>query len=81
MINYRNGINAQYAFLLGNVEGSDVVSRPARERLTELERLWAALRGQVDGVLREDVPAFNKLLLDAGAAGVIVSGKKPALIL
>ena len=81
VINYRNGINAQYAFLLSNIESSDIVSRPSRERLAELERLWSALRGQVDTVLREDVPAFNKLLLDAGMAGVIVPGKRAALIL
>ncbi|MDB4887485.1 MAG: glycosyl hydrolase repeat-containing protein [Gemmatimonadetes bacterium] len=80
VINYRNGINAQYAFLLGNVEASDVVSRPVRERLAELEGQWAALRAQVDAVVREDVPAFNKLLTEGGVAGVTVTVKKVKLI-
>lgn len=81
VINYRNGINAQYAFLLGNIEGADVVSTPSRERLAELERLWSALRAQVETVVREDVPAFNKLLTDGGAAGVIVKGPKGKILM
>jgi hypothetical protein len=81
VINYRNGINAQYAFLLGNVEGADVVSTPSRERLAELERTWAALRARVDAVVSTDVPAFNRLLTESGAAGVIVPVKRPPLVM
>ncbi len=77
IINFRNGMNAQYVFLLGNVEGNDVVTQPMRERFAELEKLWAALRAQVDVLELQDVPAFNKLLRDAGVDGVIV-GKKAA---
>jgi photosystem II stability/assembly factor-like uncharacterized protein len=75
VINFRNGINAQYAFLLGNVEGNDVVTQPSRERFGELERLWGALRAQIEAVERQDVPAFNKLLQDAQVDGVIVPAK------
>ncbi|MDB4893606.1 MAG: glycosyl hydrolase repeat-containing protein [Gemmatimonadetes bacterium] len=81
VINYRNGINAQYAFLLGNVEGSDIVSQPSRERFAELERLWSALRAQVDTIELQDVPAFNKLLLDGGVSGVIVKAQKPKIVM
>jgi photosystem II stability/assembly factor-like uncharacterized protein len=81
IINFRNGINAQYVFLLGNVEGSDVVSQPSRERFVELERLWSALAAQVETIEREDVPAFNKLLQDAGATGVIVRGPKAKIVM
>ena len=81
VINYRNGINAQYAFLLGNVEGSDIVSQPSRERFAELERLWSALRAQVEAVENVDVPAFNKLLQDGGVSGVIVQTKKPRIVM
>ena len=78
MINYRNGINAQYAFLLGNVEQNDVLTQPARERFADLERRWAALRAHVDTLVRQDVPAFNALLRTARADGVIVPVKKRA---
>ena len=81
VINYRNGINAQYAFLLGNIEGSDIVSQPSRERFAELERLWAALKLQVDTLENEDVPAFNKLLQDGGLGGVIIPARKPKIIM
>ena len=46
IINFRNGINAQYVFLLGNLEGNDVVTQPVRERFAELEKLWGALRNR-----------------------------------
>jgi hypothetical protein len=81
VINYRNGINTQYVFLLGNVEGNDVVTQPSRERFAELEKLWSALRAQVDQVEQVEVPAFNKLLQDGGATGVIVSGSRPKIIM
>ena len=81
VINYRNGINAQYSFLLGNVESGEFVSQPSRERFAELERLWAMLRAQVDTIELQDVPAFNKLLQDGGVSGVVIQGKKPKLVM
>jgi hypothetical protein len=77
IINFRNGINAQYVFLLGHIESNEVVTQPSRERFAELEKLWAALRAQVDRVETVDVPAFNKLLQDAGLGGVVVPKPKP----
>jgi hypothetical protein len=79
IINYRNGINAQYVFLLGNVEGNDVLTQPVRERFLELERLWAALRTQVETLENEDVAAFNKLLQEGNVQGVIVPKPKPKI--
>ena len=81
VINYRNGINAQYAFLLGNIEGNDVLSQPSRERFAELEKLWSALKSQVDTIEGQDVPAFNKLLQDGGLGGVIIPGRKPKIVM
>jgi photosystem II stability/assembly factor-like uncharacterized protein len=81
VINYRNGINAQYVFLLGNVEGNDVVTQPSRERFAELEKLWSALSAQVEQLEQVEVPAFNKLLQDGGVSGVIVAGRKPQIIM
>jgi hypothetical protein len=81
VINYRNGINSQYVFLLGNVEGNDVVTQPSRERFAELEKLWSALNAQVEQVEQIEVPAFNRLLQEGGVGGVIVSGRKPRIIM
>lgn len=80
VINYRNGLNAQYAFLLSAVEGSHLVNQPSRERFAELERLWSTLQGRIEALERQDVPAFNKLLQDGGVNGVIVRTAKPKLV-
>ncbi len=70
IINYANGINGQYGFLMGQVEGNPVLTKAARERLAELDQQWAAVRGEVDTIETVDVPAFNKLLLDGNVPGV-----------
>ena len=81
IINYRNGINAQYLFLLGNLESNDGVTQPMRDRFADLEKLWAALRADVDVIEKTDIPAFNKLLLDAKVPGIIIPspGVKPKI--
>jgi len=81
IINYRNGINSQYAYLLTDVEGNEVLSQPARDRFAELERLWSALRSRVDVVELQQVPAFNKLLQDAQLAGVIIPRKQAKTVM
>ena len=77
IINFRNGINGQFVFLLGHIEGNDVLTQPSRDRFAELERMWAALKAEADRVERDDVVAFNKLLQEANVEGVIVAKPKP----
>ena len=79
IINYANGINGQFGFLLGQVEGNPVLTQGARERLAELERLWRALRSDVDG-LESDVEAFNRLLASLKVEGVIGKKKTAAIM-
>jgi photosystem II stability/assembly factor-like uncharacterized protein len=76
IINYRNGINAQYLFLLGNLEENDGVTQPMRDRFADLEKEWSVLKGEVDAIENTDIPAFNKLLQDAKVPAIIVP--KPA---
>ncbi len=76
IINYANGINGQYGFLLGQVEGNPALTKPVKERLAELEKLWSALRGEVEQIEQVDVPAFNKLLQAGKVEGVITAAKK-----
>ena len=70
IINFANGINGQFGFLMGQVEGNPVLTRAARERLAELEGQWGAIRGEIDTIEQVEVPAFNKLLLDGNVPGV-----------
>ena len=79
IINYRNGINAQYGFLLGNIEGNDALTQPMRERFIELEKKWGALRGEIEKLETMDVAEFNTLLAAAGIQGVIVPKPKIAM--
>lgn len=72
IINFANGINGQFGFLMGQVEGNPVLTKAARERLAELDQQWAAIRSEVETIEQVDVPAFNKLLLDGNVAGVTV---------
>ncbi|MEO7511207.1 MAG: hypothetical protein ABIZ91_05535, partial [Gemmatimonadaceae bacterium] len=80
IINFANGINGQYGFLLGQVEGNPVLTQPVKERLLELERLWASLRAEVEAVETGDVAAFNRLLAAAKVEPVIVK-KKPNTVM
>ena len=81
IINFANGINGQYGFLLGQVEGNPVLTKPVRERLVELEKLWSALRSEVDSVETQDVAAFNALLAAGNISGVIAPAKKKGVVM
>lgn len=79
IINYANGLNGQIGFLVGQVEGNPVLTQGSRDRLTELDRLWRALRSEVDAV-ETDVESFNKLLLSAKIEGVVGKKKQGAIM-
>ncbi len=66
-------------FLLGHIESNEVVTQPSRERFAELEKMWATLKADADRIERDEVTAFNKLLLDAKVEGVIVPKPKPKI--
>ena len=76
IINYANGINGQYGFLLGQVEGNSELTQPVKDRLVELEKLWQTLKAEVEQVETVDVNAFNALLQKYNVPGVIGGAKK-----
>jgi photosystem II stability/assembly factor-like uncharacterized protein len=76
IINYANGINGQYGFLLGQVEGNSELTQPVKDRLVELEKLWQTLKTEVEQVETVDVNAFNALLQKFNVPGVIGGAKK-----
>jgi photosystem II stability/assembly factor-like uncharacterized protein len=77
IINFPNGINGQYGFLWGQVEGNPVLTAAARERLQELESQWSALRAELELLEQVEVATFNRALRAAGIEGVVV-GKRAA---
>jgi len=75
IINYANGINGQYGFLLGQVEGNTALTQPVKDRLVELEKIWQGIRAEVEAIENVDVPAFNNLLKANNVPGVISKAK------
>ncbi len=80
IINYANGINGQYGFLLGQVEGNPELTEGIRTRLADLEKLWATLRAEVEQIETADIAAFNRLLQAAKVDGVVTK-KKPGTVM
>ncbi len=72
IINFPNGINGQFGFLLGQVEGNPVLTTPVRERTVELSAEWDRLRAEVDAVESAEVGAFNRLLEQGNVPGVAI---------
>ncbi|MFN0099946.1 MAG: VPS10 domain-containing protein [Gemmatimonadaceae bacterium] len=81
IINYANGINGQFGFLLGQVEGHPALTAPVKERLAELERRWEKVRAEVEVLETTDVAAFNRLLERANIPGLILPKPKPKPIM
>ncbi|MBP7549098.1 MAG: glycosyl hydrolase [Gemmatimonadaceae bacterium] len=81
IINYANGINGQFGFLLGQVEGNPGLTAQIRERLAELERMWGALRAEVEVLETTDVERFNQLLERAKVPGLITPKPKPRVVM
>ncbi len=69
--NFPQKLTANYIFLINQTE-SDLprVNQPSRDRLAELQRQWAALEAQSDAMLREEIPAINRRLWEAGVGAV-----------
>lgn len=78
IINYANGINGQFGFLLGQVEGHPELTSMVRERLVEVDAQWAALQARLDAFEANELAGFNRLLQRAGVPGVIMPAPKRA---
>jgi hypothetical protein len=69
--NYPQKFTANYLFLINETE-SDLprVNQPSRDRRSELDKEWAALKARSDAMVSEDIPALNRKLWDAGIGAV-----------
>lgn len=77
VINFRNGIAAQYGYLQAAVEGDDgPLTTGEEQRFPELEKQWADLREKIRGLL-SDVAGFNKKMKDAGIGAILMPSKMP----
>lgn len=76
IINYANGLNGQFGFLLGEVEDHPEVTAGARQRLTDVETMWRALRAQLEQFENTELAAFNAYLRRNGLPTVLLPAPK-----
>ncbi len=69
--NFPNKFTANYLFLANQTE-NDIprVNQPNLDLLKELNTQWAALQTRGTGILDNNIPAFNKLLWEAGVGAI-----------
>ena len=69
--NFPNKFTANYMFLINQTE-SDIprVNKPSLDLLKELNTEWAALKARAIEILDNNIPAFNKLLWEAGVGAI-----------
>lgn len=82
IINYANGLNGQFGFLLGQVEEHPELTQPVRERVGEVEARWTALRTELENFEATQLAALNAFLQRNGLPHVIVPApQRPAPIM
>ncbi len=82
IINFANGLNGQFGFLLGQVEEHPELTQPVRERLGDVEVLWSTLRAELESFEATQLAALNAFLQRNGLPHVIVPApKRPAPIM
>jgi hypothetical protein len=65
--NFPNKFTANYLYLINQTESSiPRVNQGSKERLEELTKEWVILKGRGENLLNTAVPAFNKVLQEAG---------------
>ncbi len=69
--NFPNKFTANYMFLANQTE-NDIprVNQPNLDLLKELNTQWAALQTRGNGILENNIPAFNKSLWEAGVGAI-----------
>lgn len=65
--NFPNKFTANYLYLINQTESSiPRVTKGSKDRLEELTKEWVILKGRGENLLNTAVPAFNKVLQEAG---------------
>jgi photosystem II stability/assembly factor-like uncharacterized protein len=69
--NFPNKFTAEYMFLMNQTE-SDIprVNQPNLDLLQTLNKQWSVLQERGNTLLQKNIPAFNKLLWDAGFGAI-----------
>ena len=67
IINYRNKLDVQIYQLMQSIDGSvPPLTTGEKELYNELQKGWESQKKKVEGILNDDIPAFNKFLEEKG---------------
>ncbi|MDX1908680.1 MAG: glycosyl hydrolase [Bacteroidia bacterium] len=73
IINYVNKLSAEYIFLRWELDTNiPGVTRGQRERFQELSTIWNTYRMEMQGILEQDIPAFNRACRQADIQQILI---------
>lgn len=76
VINWPSKLNAEYFQLLGVADASEpAVTQGARDRYNDLQKLWGQYKAELDGLVSEDVAAFNAKFKEMNVPALVVEKK------
>jgi len=69
--NFENKFTAEYLFLMNQTSSSlPRVNQPNKARKAELDQQWSGLKAAADKLIRQQLPAFNQQLWEAGYGAI-----------
>ncbi len=69
--NFQNKFSANYMFLMNQTESAiPRVTRPSIELKEQMDAEWEALRSRALEIVNKDIPAYNRVLFNAGIGGI-----------
>ncbi|MEP7343943.1 MAG: glycosyl hydrolase [Gemmatimonadaceae bacterium] len=75
IINFRNGISSQFAYLQSAIDNSDAApTKGMTDRTVEVEAQWAQIRTKLEALMN-DIEKFNALLKEKGVPGIVIPKK------
>ena len=72
VINFPVRLDHNLATVRNVIDDDAPVTGGARQRYADLQRVWARAKEEMDGVLKNDVSAFNQVVRDKGVAPVVL---------
>jgi photosystem II stability/assembly factor-like uncharacterized protein len=76
VINFPNRLNAEIASLIGRVSEADPkLTQGTKARMEDVQKEWTESQEAMEKLVREDIPAFNKLYQSKGIAPILLPGK------
>lgn len=69
--NFENKLSAEMLFLISQSRNSmRRINAASKERYQEINKLWQPLKAEAEALLEKEIPAYNKLLWNAGVGAI-----------